>query len=119
MRALIILAFSLFLSACGVLQTAGLAEYTFRPMVIDKQTICCEVTIKNGKEYASLKAKVQKTGNDYSVELDEQTVQAFAGQKQTADFATATVEAAATLGASAIAAPAVGVLGSGIKAIAQ
>ena len=118
MKAILILS-AFALSACSSLQNAGMAEYSVKPMIIGEQTVCCEVTVKNGKEYASLKAKVQKTGNDYSVELEEQTVQAFAGQKQTADFATNTVEAAATLGASVIAAPAVGVLGSGIKAITQ
>lgn len=37
--------------------------------------------VKNGKEYAALKAHVQKSGDDYSVDLDEQAVSAFPGQE--------------------------------------
>lgn len=114
MRALIILALSLFLTACGALQTAGIAEYSFRPMVLEKQTVCCEVVIKNGKEYASLKATVRKTGNDYSVELEEQSVRAFAGQKQTADVVTGAVKSAATVGAALVGGTAVG---AGVQAV--
>lgn len=119
MKTLMLTVLALLLTGCASLQNAGMAEYSVKPMIIGEQTVCCEVVVKNGKEYASLKAKVQKTGDDYLVVLEEQTVQAFAGQKQTADFATSTVEAAATLGASVIAAPAVGALGTGIKALAQ
>ena len=103
------------LSACTSLQHAGMAEYTVKPMIIDKQTVCCEVSVKNGKEYASLKAKVIKKGDDYSVELEEQTVQAFAGQQKAADVVVKAVETAGTLGAAAIAAPAA--LGTGLKVL--
>ncbi len=114
MRTLILLSLSLLVAACGSLQSAGLAEYTFRPMVIDKQTICCEVTIKNGKEYASLKAKVVKRGDDYSVELDEQTVRAFDGQAKTAETVTGAVKSAATVGAALVGGTAVG---AGVQAV--
>lgn len=116
------------LAACSSLQNAGMAEYTVKPMVIDKQTVCCEVSVKNGKEYASLKAKVVKKGDDYSVELEEQAVSAFAGQAKAADTVNKAIETAGTLGTSAIAAGtarAVGaaaageVLGTGLKAVAQ
>ena len=116
----LIIALALALTGCASLQHAGLAEYTLKPMVIEKQTVCCEVTIKNGKEYASLKAKVIKKGDDYSVELEEVTVQAFAGQARTAEVVGKTVEAAASLGTSVLAAPVVGsALGSGVKLLAQ
>lgn len=116
----LIIALALALTGCASLQNAGMAEYSVKPMVIDKQTVCCEVTIKNGKEYASLKAKVIKKGDDYSVELEEVTVQAFAGQARTAEVVGKTVEAAASLGTSVLAAPVVGsALGSGVKLLAQ
>ena len=104
------------LAACSSLQNAGMAEYTVKPMVIDKQTVCCEVSVKNGKEYASLKAKVVKKGDDYSVELEEQAVSAFAGQQKAAEVVAKGVDAAATLGTSVIATP---VLGAGARLIAQ
>ena len=120
MKLILIALTALFLSACASLQHAGMAEYSVKPMVIDKQTVCCEVSVKNGKEYASLKAKVIKKGDDYSVELEEQTVQAFAGQQKAADVVTKAVETAGTLGAAAIVGPSgIGTLGTGIKAVVQ
>lgn len=120
MKTLPLVLVALSLSACSALQTAGVADYSVKPIVIGKETVCCEVSVKNGKEYASLKARITKTGNDYSVELEEQAVQAFAGQQKAADVVTKAVETAGTLGASAIAAPAVGTaLGTGVKLIAQ
>lgn len=123
MKMILIALAALILSACSSLQHAGMAEYSVKPMVIDKQTVCCEVTVKNGKEYASLKAKVIKKGDDYSVELEEQSVQAFAGQQHAADVVNKTVETVGTLGTSAIAgaaskamgAAAGEVLGTGLK----
>ena len=116
MKTLMLTVLALLLTGCASLQNAGMAEYSVKPMVIDKQTVCCEVTIKNGKEYASLKAKVVKKGDDYSVELEEQAVSAFAGQQKAAEVVAKGVDAAATLGASVIAAP---VLGVGARLIAQ
>ena len=107
------------LAACSSLQNAGMAEYTVKPMVIDKQTVCCEVVVKNGKEYASLKAKVVKKGDDYSVELEEQAVSAFAGQQKAADTVNKAIETAGTLGTSALVAPVVDTLGTGLKVLAQ
>ncbi len=127
MKVLILAILARLLGACSSLQPAGMAEYTVKPMVIDKQTVCCEVSVKNGKEYASLKAKVIKKGDDYSVELEEQAVSAFAGQQKAAETVGKAIETAGTLGTSAIAAgtaKAVGtaageVLGTGLKVIAQ
>lgn len=115
----LIIALALALTGCASLQNAGMAEYSVKPMVIDKQTVCCEVTVKNGKEYANLKAKVIKKGDDYSVELEEQAVSAFAGQARTAEVVGKTVEAAASLGTSALVAPVADTLGTGIKVLAQ
>ena len=112
----LIIALALALTGCASLQNAGMAEYSVKPMVIDKQTVCCEVTVKNGKEYASLKAKVVKKGDDYIVELEEQAVSAFAGQQKATDIVAKAIETAGTLGTSVIATPA---LGSGVKLRAQ
>ena len=114
MRNLLVLLFALVLSACASMHYAGVAEYTVRPIVVADRTICCEVSIKNGKEYASLKASVQKTGDNYTVTLDEQAVQAFAGQKVSAEAIKNAAESAASISGTAIAAPA---LGNGITAV--
>ncbi len=119
MKVFILAILALLLSACSSLQHAGMAEYTVKPMVIDKQTVCCEVSVKNGKEYASLKAKVVKNGDDYSVELEEQAVQAFAGQQKAADTVGKAIETAGTLGTSALVSPVADTLGTGLKVLAQ
>ena len=119
MKMILIALAALILSACSSLQNAGMAEYSVKPMVIDKQTVCCEVSVKNGKEYASLKAKVIKKGDDYSVELEEQAVSAFAGQQKAADTVGKAIETAGTLGTSALVAPVADTLGTGLKVIAQ
>lgn len=111
---------ALLLSACTSIQSAGVADYTVRPIVIGEKTICCEIIVKNGKEYASLKASIKKAGSDYSVDLEEQTVQAFAGQQRAAEVVTKAVDAAATVGTAIIATPVAGAaLGTGIKVLAQ
>ena len=118
MKILFIALSVLLLSACSSLQNAGMAEYSVKPMIIGEQTVCCEVIVKNGKEYASLKAKVVKRGDDYSVELEEQAVHAFDGQQKAAEVVTKAVETAGSLGTSLITAPAVGsVLGTGLKVL--
>lgn len=119
MRILMIIA-ALALSGCASLQNAGTAEYTIKPFVIDKQTVCCEVVVKNGKEYASLKAHIAKTGDNYVVDLEEQSVSAFKGQEISAGATNKAVDAAATLGAAILTAPAAGAaLGTGLKVLAQ
>lgn len=90
------------LAGCASLQSAGVAEYSVKPIIIDKHTVCCEVVVKNGKEYASLKAHIQKTGDDYTVDLEEQSVQAFAGQAKASAAVGTAVKAAATLGATVV-----------------
>ena len=119
MKTLMLTVIALLLTGCASLQNAGMAEYSVKPMVIDKQTVCCEVVVKNGKEYASLKAKVVKKGDDYSVELEEQAVSAFAGQAKAADTVNKAIETAGTLGTSALVAPVADTLGTGIKVLAQ
>lgn len=105
--------FALLAAGCASLQHAGMAEYSVKPVIVEGKAICCEVLVKNGKEYAALKAHVQKSGDDYSVDLDEQAVSAFPGQKTAAGVAGKAVDAAVTLGTSAIG----GTVISGVKAV--
>ena len=75
---------SLFtLCGCASLQNAGTAHYSVKPFVTNHTTgemRCCEVTVDNGKEISSLVAHIEKKGNDYIVDLNEQGVKAFEGQ---------------------------------------
>ncbi|MHB8871227.1 MAG: hypothetical protein ACYC5G_02085 [Candidatus Doudnabacteria bacterium] len=71
------------LTGCASLQNAGTAHYSVKPFIVNRNTgevACCEVTINNGKEISSLIAHIEKKGNDYTVDLNEQGVKAFEGQ---------------------------------------
>lgn len=110
----------LALAGCTSLQQAGTASYTIKPMLIDGRTVCCEVAVVNGKQYASLDATLVKTGDDYTVTLAERGVEAFRGQEIAAgaarSAATVAGKAAAIGGAvliAPLAAPAVAALLSG------
>ncbi|MHB1053511.1 MAG: hypothetical protein ACYCZT_10640 [Thiobacillus sp.] len=92
---------SLSLIGCASLNQAGTASYTIKPMLIDGRTVCCEVAVVNGKQYASLDATLIKTGNDYTVTLSERGVEAFRGQEIAAG-------AAASAGKTALKAVAIG-----------
>ena len=92
---------ALLVTGCASLNNAGTAEYSIKPFVADKQTVCCEVIVKNGKEYASLRAKVVKQGDNYSVELDETGVAAFKGQEIVGSAVGSTVTTAATAATTA------------------
>lgn len=108
MRLLFIFSVAIILSGCTSLQSAGVADYSVRPIVIGEKTICCEIIVKNGKEYASLKARIEKTGDNYRVEFEEQAVQAFAGQAHVADTVAAGVTSAVAIGATLVGGPAIG-----------
>ena len=106
---------SLSLIGCASLNQAGTASYTIKPMLIDGRTVCCEVAVINGKQYASLDATLIKAGDDYTVTLSERGVEAFRGQEIAAGAAASAgkvaLKAAAIGGAvliAPIAAPAVG-----------
>jgi hypothetical protein len=70
-----------------------------------------EVTVNNGKQYASLDARIEKRGEDYTVELKERGVEAFRGQQIAAGAATATAATAAKAAAGVLVAPAAAALG--------
>lgn len=81
----IICLLAILVSGCSSLNNAGSAKYSIEPIVTESNAvICCRVSIENGKEYATLKAHVErKEDGSYVVDLDERTVKAFEGQEIT------------------------------------
>lgn len=101
----------LALTGCASLEHAGSASYTIKPMLIGDRTVCCEVAIYNGKQYARLDATLTKTGDDYAVTLSERGVEAFRGQEIAANAASMAGKAAvkaAVIGGAVLAAPIAG-----------
>lgn len=93
MKKFLIAACTLILNAC-TFTSAGMASYSIRPFNDGAgKTVCCEVKVENGKEYATLHAKVKKVGEDWEVELDEVGVAAFKGQELTTGVVTAVADA--------------------------
>lgn len=90
---------AVLLAGCSSLDRAGSAEYSIKPFVIDKESgklACCEITVKNGKEIAGIKAEIRKTGDDFVLILEEQGVKAFEGQAISASAARAGADALGT-----------------------
>lgn len=82
MKSIIALAALVSLAGCASLDHAGTASYSVKPFVTDKGEVhCCEVTVTNGKEIASLDAHIEKKGADYTIDLKERGVVAFRGQE--------------------------------------
>lgn len=68
------------LLACLLSGCAGIATYSIRPFY-DQQTqhyVCCETLIVNGKDIASIVVDVAKTGENYTIHLQESGVGATA-----------------------------------------
>lgn len=82
MKKIIIFLLFLNLFGCASLQNAGTARYKIEPFVnnVTGETVCCVVTVSNGKEISNLVAHMEKKGNDYSIDLNEQGIKAFEGQ---------------------------------------
>lgn len=99
------------LTGCSSINNAGTATYTVKPFVTERGEVhCCEVSVTNGKEIASLDAHIEKRGSDYTVDLKERGVMAFKGQQIAAGVATDAAHLAGTATAivgGALAAPAV------------
>ena len=96
MKSLLILLAALTLAACASIQTAGIASYSIRPFVVDAASgavACCELSVQNGKEFASLEAHIEKKGENYVVDLKEQGVKAFPGQRISAGAAGSAIDA--------------------------
>lgn len=99
MKTLIIACVLGLLAGCASLNAAGTAKYSVEPIITDSGPVCCRVLVENGKEYATLKAHVERRADgSYVVDLDEKTVKAFEGQAKVAETAGAAAKAAATLG---------------------
>ena len=115
MRNLLIILGAMILAGCASLQNAGTAEYSVKPFVIDATlgtVACCEVVVRNGKEIACVKARIEKRGDDYTVDLEEQGVQAFAGQAIAAGITKTALDAAARAAVASALAPLLPVLGT-------
>lgn len=97
--------FAVTLGGCASLQNAGVASYAIKPMMIDKQQVCCEVTLLNGKQYAQLNVDIVKDGDKYTVHLTESGVEAFQGQAIAAGATKDAVVEAAKIGVAAALAP--------------
>ena len=100
------------LAGCASLNDAGVATYEVEPFEIDGKTMCCRVSIHNGKQIASLDAHIEKRGNDYTIDLKQRGVEAFRGQEIAGNAATAGAKAAAKMATTVILAPAAITLGS-------
>lgn len=108
MKHTLILVALLGMTGCSSLNQAGTASYSVKPFMAGDRPVCCEVTVNNGKEIASLDALVEKRGDDYTVHLVEHGVVAFEGQRIAAGAAkTAATSAAkaAAVGGLVVAAP--------------
>jgi len=98
--------FAAVLAGCASLNNAGTAEYSVKPFTDSAGAVtCCEVSVKNGKEIASLEAHVSKQGDNYTVDLKEQGVMAFQGQQIAAGATQSAIEAAARLAVAAALGP--------------
>lgn len=74
------------LTGCASLNFAGNASYSVEPFTTSTgATVCCKVTIKDGKERTSLDLHVVKAGDNYDITLSEKSVLAFQGQKIAAE----------------------------------
>jgi hypothetical protein len=68
------------LTGCASLQYAGSADYSIEPVKIGDETVCCKVRVRNGKQIDSVRVHAEKRGDDYTFDLEETGVKAFAGQ---------------------------------------
>jgi hypothetical protein len=94
------------LAGCSSLNYAGVASYSVQPFkAADGSQMCCTVEVHNGKEIATLDAHITKTGNDYTVDLKEQGVLAFEGQRIAGTAAQAAIDAAARAAVATALAP--------------
>lgn len=96
---------AMLISGCTSLQGAGIASYSVKPMLLNGEQICCEVTMLNGKEYAELKVDIVREGGKWSVHLDEKGVAAFQGQSISASAVGGVVSEAAKISVASALAP--------------
>ncbi len=102
------IAAALAMGGCASLENAGSSSMTLKPFVTDVKTgatVCCEVSVADGKQRASLTLSATKTGDNYAFSLDEKGVEAFQGQAIAAGATQAAINAAAKAAAAAVLAP--------------
>lgn len=108
MKIITLLLMVIALSGCASLQNAGSSAYTLKPFITNPQTgatVCCEVTVSDGKERASLTLNISKVGENYYFSMDEKGVAAFQGQEIAAGATKDAIASAAKTAALAILAP--------------
>lgn len=112
MKTVIVLLLLTVLAGCSSLQYAGNATYRVKPVEAkDGSLHCCDVEVYNGKEIAFLQAHIS-LGVDGAITVDlvQQGVAAFEGQKTASIVAQESTKVAATAAAVAggvLAAPAI------------
>lgn len=115
-RMLIAVTCIIAMSGCASVQNAGNASYSIEPVSVGGATVCCRVSISDGKERAALDLHVIKNGDSYDVTLSERDVAAFQGQGIAAGAVGATASAAAKVGTAAALAPLVPMLAPALAA---
>jgi hypothetical protein len=102
MKAIALALLACSISGCVNLY-AGISRYEISPLqdASGKVIGCCALRVTSGKEYQTINAKFIKTGDDYSIVLDEQNIEAFKGQ---AVVASAASDVAAAVSNTAISA---------------
>lgn len=102
----IFLSLAVSLAGCASLDNAGTAEYHVKPFIgQDGRPVCCDVSVRNGKQMQSLDAVIVKDGDKYTVILQQRGVEAFAGQAIAAGAAKTVVDAAAKAAVGTVVAP--------------
>ena len=105
MKALLIIALAI-LPGCASIQYAGNASYSVKPFIDQHgNKTCCEVEVRNGKEFASLDAHIEVEGDRYIVDLKEKGVEAFKGQAIASGVTQAAIDAAAKAAVASALAP--------------
>lgn len=95
---LIIIALSL--TGCQSLQYAGSSSYQIRQITDANGKTGFDISVKNGKEIATVKAHLVKDGERIEIDLEETGVAAFAGQQIASEAYKLAVKQAAEVAAA-------------------
>jgi hypothetical protein len=112
MKTIMVLAAVALLPGCASLEYAGNSSYSVKPWQDAYGRLhCCDVQVHNGKEMAAVHAHIRMTKDgDIEVDLQEQGVTAFEGQRIASVVAQDTAKAglsAAAIAGGVLVAPAV------------
>ena len=112
----IVLVAIIALTGCQSLQYAGSSSYQIRQITDANGKAGFDISVKNGKEVASVKAHLVKDGERIEIDLEETGVAAFAGQQ----IAAGAIKIAAEQAAKAAVAAALGMAtGGALPAVAS